>query len=156
MGQPGHNERNSLPFTSDGLILLESAARGTDGTEEIGGVGAFNAATFVLESTAATAAGDASDTLEVFIQRELPNGDWDDIVSFTVVDADDAFPLVMIADVFPGADGDNYAATASDGALAAGTVRNVPWYGSLRIKWDVTADGGEEFTFAVYGMFRQM
>lgn len=154
MGTPGHYTDNANPYTSDGVTLLASGARGADGTVEIGGLGPFSAATFVLEATAATASGDTSDTLEVFIQRELPNGDWDDIVSFTVIDADDSFPLVFIADVFPGADGDNYAVAPSDGALTPATVRNVPWYGKLRVKYDITEDNDEEFTFAVYGMFR--
>ena len=142
-----------LPFTNQPVTLLPSAARTADGTEIIEGVGHFAAATFVLSHTAD--AGDGSDTAAVYIQRELPNGAWDDIVSFTLIDAADTVPAHYIADVVNGGDSDgNYATAAVDGALAAGTVRNVPWYGRLRIKWDVTVGASDSFTFSVTGLFR--
>jgi len=158
----GHNLRNAGPYTHDRVVLLDTESLNPNNTPvdlEVSGTlvvpvaGIYNVATFVLEIGDATAGGDASDTLDVFIQRQLPNGDWDDIVAFTQVVGTDT-GLTFIADVFPGFDGEVYATDSSDGELTPGTIRNVPWYGRLRVKWDVTVDNNEVFDFAVYAMFR--
>ena len=137
---------NSVPV-SQGAVLLASEARTASGEKKVTGYGWARFYTFVLDVTAAATAAD--DTLNVYVQRELPNGDRDDIVSFTQV-LGNGGAKVFVADITTqDADGDERA--PSNAALTAGSVVNA-WLGdTIWVKWVIVdADTDDaSFTFGV-------
>ena len=148
----GHNLQNSMPYM-DNLTLVASAARTASDTTTVRGLAPYTSAYFMLDvSVAATEAGDK---LAVFIQREMPNGDWMDIVSFTEVLGNGGAKKLR-ADVYPGATGGETSGTINDGALTAGSVADLAWGDALRVKWTVTdaSTDNASFTFSVTGTFR--
>ena len=97
----GHNLQNSMPYM-DNLTLVASAARTASDTTTVRGLAPYTSAYFMLDVT--VAATEAGDKLAVFIQREMPNGDWMDIVSFAEVLGNGGAKKYR-ADVYPGATG---------------------------------------------------
>ena len=139
---------NAVPYVINREIAnVEDAA--VSGV--ITGVSGFSWAktfTFVLDVTgAATAVGD---TLNVYVQRELPGGGWDDFVSFTQV-LGNGGTKTFIADVTPNpAAGANAVAAPTDATLSAG-VKAVWPSNKIRVKY-VIVDAGDvdaEFSFTV-------
>ena len=107
--------------------------------------GSYKGGTFVLDVTsAATAAGD---TLNVYVQRLLADGTYDDVVSFTQV-LGNGGAVAFVADVL-------FDSTASDervvqtGALAAGTVNAVPMSHALRVSYVIVSVTAPDFDFTV-------
>ena len=148
----GHNLQNSMPYM-DNLTLVSSAARTAADTTTVKGLAPYTSAYFMLDVTAA--ATEVGDKLAVFVQREMPNGDWMDLVSFTEVLGNGGAKKLR-ADVYPGATGGETSATINDGALTAGSVADLAWGDALRFKWTVTDAGTDNasFTFSVTGTFR--
>lgn len=149
----GENLKNAGPI-AEKVTLLASAARTDNGTAIVSGFAPFSSAVFTLTVTAKDT--EVGDTLNVYIQRELPNGEWDDLVSFTQMLGNGTDADTDLADVYAGASSGAYSATVSDAGLAAGSVRNLMWGNRLRVKW-VIADAGTDnasFTFAVHGSLR--
>lgn len=148
----GHNLQNSMPYM-DNLTLVSAAARTASDTTTVKGLAPYTSAYFMLDVTAA--ATEVGDKLAVFIQREMPNGDWMDIISFTEVLGNGGAKKYR-ADVYPGATGGETSGTINDGALTAGSVADLAWGDALRFKWAVTdADSDNaSFTFSVTGTFR--
>ena len=148
----GHNLQNSMPYM-DNLTLVSSAARTASDTTTVKGLAPYTSAYFMLDVTAA--ATEAGDILAVFIQREMPNGDWMDIVSFAQVLGNGGAKKYR-ADVYPGATGGETSGTINDGALTAGSVADLAWGDALRVKWTVTdaSTDNASFTFSVTGTFR--
>ena len=148
----GHNLQNSMPYM-DNLTLVSAAARTASDTTTVKGLAPYTSAYFMLDVTAA--ATEVGDKLAVFVQREMPNGDWMDLVSFTEVLGNGGAKKLR-ADVYPGATGGETSATINDGALTAGSVADLAWGDALRFKWTVTDAGTDNasFTFSVTGTFR--
>ena len=148
----GHNLQNSMPYM-DHLTLVASAARTASDTTTVKGLAPYTSAYFMLDVSAA--ATEAGDKLAVFIQREMPNGDWMDLVSFTEVLGNGGAKKLR-ADVYPGATGGETSGTINDGALTAGSVADLAWGDALRVKWTVTdaSTDNASFTFSVTGTFR--
>ena len=148
----GHNLQNSMPYM-DILTLVASAARTASDTTTVRGLAPYTSAYFMLDVT--VAATEAGDKLAVVIQREMPNGDWMDIVSFTEVLGNGGAKKLR-ADVYPGATGGETSGTINDGALTAGSVADLAWGDALRVKWTVTdaSTDNASFTFSVTGTFR--
>ena len=148
----GHNLQNSMPYM-DNLTLVASAARTASDTTTVRGLAPYTSAYFMLDVSAA--ATEAGDKLAVFIQREMPNGDWLDIVSFAEVLGNGGAKKLR-ADVYPGATGGETSGTINDGALTAGSVADLAWGDALRVKWTVTdaSTDNASFTFSVTGTFR--
>ena len=148
----GHNLQNSMPYM-DNLTLVSSAARTASDTTTVKGLAPYTSAYFMLDVTAA--ATEVGDKLAVFVQREMPNGDWMDIISFTEVLGNGGAKKYR-ADVYPGATGGETSGTINDGALTAGSVADLAWGDALRFKWTVTdaSTDNASFTFSVTGTFR--
>lgn len=130
------------------VTLLASATRTSSGAgTAVTGLRGFRGGTFMLSITdAATAAGD---TLNVYVQRLLPNGtSWDDIVSFTQVLGNGADTLTYVADVIFDSQASDER-VAADGSLAAGTVSAVAFGDSLRVKYTIASADTPSFTFSV-------
>lgn len=148
----GYHGDNAQPWADD-VTLVASAARTASGNSgDLTGYAPFTSACFVLEVTAAATA--AGDTLNVYVQRKLPNGDYDDIVAFTQV-LGDGGAKVYRADVYSGASAGGEEAP-KDGTLTAGTSADLMWGNTLRVKWvivDATTDDAS-FTFSVHGNFK--
>lgn len=132
---------------NDGVLILASAARSatSDGTAEIvtSGLGGYAAAAFTLDVTAA--ATDAIDTLNVFVQTQLPSGEWLDIVHFTEV-LGNGGAKTHVGKVFA-----NVAETMFEtgAALAEGAVRNILGE-HYRVRYAIVdADSDASFTFSV-------
>lgn len=133
------------------MNLLPSQARTSSGTQVLNGkFGNLIAAAFLL--TVSAAATDAGDTLDVYIQHSMDNGDtWDDFVHFTQVLGNGGakkFKAIWNAIMAP----ETELAAPGDGALAAGVLQG-PIGEKLRIKW-VVVDAGSanvSFTFKVDG-----
>jgi len=133
--------------------LLTSAARTASGTQVVHGFAWARDYTFTLVVSAAATA--TADTLNVYVQRLLPDGStYEDIVSFTQV-VGDGGAKKFVADIIP-ENATGAVAVPGDAALAAGSVKNVYVGDTLRIKWvivDATTDDAS-FTFAVYANAR--
>ena len=148
----GHNLHNAMPYM-DNLTLVASAARTASDTTTVRGLAPYTSAYFMLDVT--VAATEAGDKLAVFIQREMPNGDWMDIISFAEVLGNGGAKKYR-ADVYPGATGGETSGTINDGALTAGSVADLAWGDALRVKWTVTdaSTDNASFTFSLTGTFR--
>jgi hypothetical protein len=107
--------------------------------------GSYKGGTFTLDVTAAATA--AGDTLNVYIQRLLADGTYDDVVSFTQV-LGNGGAVAYVADVL-------FDSTASDervvqtDALAAGTVNAVPMAHGLRVSYVIVNVTSPDFDFTV-------
>lgn len=129
------------------LTLLASAARTASGAGSwVTGFRGAKGATFFLDVTAAATA--ANDTLNVYVQRRLPDGSTaDDIVSFTQV-LGNGGTVAFVADVIFDSQASNERA-ATDATLTAGTVTAVALGDALRVKWTVANGTAASFTFDV-------
>ncbi len=149
----GHNLENAMPFKQDIELLATVVAAGVQSVTgpDILGFAPFTSGTFVLEIT--DAATDADDTLDVVIQRKLPNSGYEDIVAFTQVLGNGANTLTFVADVFAGASGGDEHVVA---ALAAGSFLDVPWGDILRVNYAIVdpTSANATFTLAVHAHMR--
>ncbi len=149
----GHNLKNAMPHEQNIELLATTVAVGVQSVTgpDILGFAPFTSGTFVLSIT--DAAADADDTLDVVIQRKLPNGGYEDIVAFTQVLGNGANTLTFVADVFAGASGGDEHIVA---ALTAGTFLDVPWGDALRVNYVIVDPSGTNasFTLAVHGNMR--
>jgi hypothetical protein len=129
-------------------LLASAAQTDSDVSAAVEDLREYNGGTFFLNVTAA--ATDAGDTLNVYVQRLLPDGTtWDDIVAFTQV-LGNGGTVAYVADVIFDSQASDER-VAQDAALTAGTVNAVPFADDLRVKWvivDVAADDAS-FTFSV-------
>lgn len=144
---PDNYSYNAVPYAT--RILVENDARTEDGSKSSNGWGWIDRATFVLDVT--NTADDGTDTLNVYIQRRLPNGAWDDVVAFDVVDGADG-PTVLVAD-FTGGDLASTVRANADATLSAGSIVNDGILGdTLRVVWKITnttTDGEFEFSVSI-------
>jgi len=147
-GAPDSHNLNAVPYRNS-VEVLASAARTASG-ESTANAGWYWAKhfTFVLDVTVLDT--DAGDLLDVYIQRRLPNGDWDDVVAFTQ-QAGTGSAATLVADVYADPVASDERAV-TDGTLAAGTVRKVLIGDAFRVKWVVTDAGTDDatFTFSVH------
>ena len=130
------------------VSLHASAARTASGTTTpVTDVRKYRGGTFELDVTAA--ATEVDDTLNVYVQRLLPSGDWDDIASFTQVLGNGGTQRFVADVIFDSQASDERA--AQDAALAAGTVSAVPFADSVRVRYVIVDPGGgaASFTFSV-------
>lgn len=145
-----------MPWTEPVTLYEEAGVDSSGDSGELKGFAPFSTGTFTCSATAA--ATDTQDTLDVYIQRKLPNGDWEDLVHFTQCVGDATVPFNMgVADVFAGASGGIFEGSPDDAALAAGNVQDKPWANTLRVKWviiDTTNPGDAAFSFSVKAQFR--
>lgn len=127
------------------VILKASGLEVASGqTAAITGISQWTTATLLLDVTAS----DTPTTLDVFLQRLLPDGvTWDDVAHFQQVGA--VSTVQDVADLFAGASGGGVRAP-DDVAMAEG-ARDLPWAETVRIKWVLV---GTSYTFAVTASFR--
>lgn len=143
----GHNLHNAMPHINNHELLASVVAAGvqTTATDPIRGFSPYTSATFVLTLTNAEA--DADDTLDVYIQRLLPDEtNWDDMVHFTQILGNGANDQVFVADVYAGAGGGDER-VAADAALAVGTVSDISWGDAIRVKYVIVDPSGTDATF---------
>jgi len=135
-GAPDSHNLNAVPYRNS-VEVLASAARTASG-ETAANVGWYWAKhfTFVLDVTALDT--DVTDTLNVYIQRKLANGDWDDVVAFTQQTGTGS-AATLVADVYADPVASDERAV-TDGTLSAGTVRKVLIGDAFRIKWVVVSE----------------
>lgn len=149
----GSNTENAMPFEHNIEMLAETVAAGVQSVTgpDLLGFSPFTSGTFVLSIT--DAAVDADDTLDVVIQRKLPNGGYEDIVAFTQVLGNGSNTLTFVADVFAGASGGDEHVVA---ALAAGAFQDVPWGDILRVNYVIVdpTSANATFTLAVHANMR--
>lgn len=139
-----------MPGKGHSVELLASAVQTATGQgTAVTGLGGHRGGTFVLTLT--NAATEVDDTLNVYVQRLLPDGTtWDDVVAFTQILGNGADSLSFVADVnFDSAASDERA--TSQETLTAGTVSAVALTNSLRVTWVIVDPGGgaASFTFGV-------
>jgi hypothetical protein len=90
-----------------------------------------------------TAVSGTSPSLRVWVQQELPSGEWDDLAAFRVITAVQK-TMLMVRATAPVEQHDPL-----DGELLPGSVQYGPINGSgLRVKW-VISGTNPSFTFAV-------
>lgn len=140
----------SVPANMQAESLLASAARTASANS--GGLtrdySPFSTATFFLDVTAVAAA--STDTLDVFIDRLLPDGStWDNIVHFTQV-LGNGGAKKFVADMTAGTAAGEVRAV---GDAVANSVRDVQWGSTLRVRWEI-AGGTASFTFSLTAHFR--
>lgn len=149
----GHNTENAMSFEQNIEMLATVVAAGVQSVTgpDLLGFSPFTSGTFTLEIT--NAADDVDDTLNVVVQRKLPNGGYEDIVAFTEVLGNGADALTFVADVFAGASGGDEHIVA---ALSAGTVLDIPWGDILRVNYVIVDPTGTDasFTLAVHAHMR--
>jgi hypothetical protein len=131
----GHNLKNMGPFSSKEILVASDTYEGDGNSGPLSGFAPFSSGVFVLEVTDAQA--EADDTLDVYIQRLLPNGSYEDFVAFTQVDGDVVEPTVYRADVYAGASAGTFAAAPKDGTLGEASVVDLMWGNTLRVKWKI-------------------
>lgn len=131
------------------MVLLVGAARTSSGTgvaSNPSGIEEFYSALFFLNVTAVSG---TVPTLQVYVQMRLPDGiAWQDIVSFTLVTAAGK----QVAGVTP--NGAFTPIAQQVGALAPGSVNNLPLGEVFRIQW-VIGGTAPSFTFAVYASLQK-
>ena len=155
---PGLGAQNVAPVGGDISLRASAVAGEASGTstavDNLGWVKRLHA---VLDVTAVPTGG--TPTLDVYVQTQMGNGDWQDIAHFTQVVG--STTKEMLAWKGPGATEagtqaeaaavtvDNFF-TNEDAALAATTVRLLPLGDSLRVKWVFAAGGSTgDYTFSV-------
>lgn len=150
----GTSLRNKMPTVND-HVLLESAARVASGNSgDLVGFAPYTSATFTLRITADEST--SADKLNVYIQRKLPDGTYEDIAAFNQALGDAGNTgIVGAADVYSGAAGGSFVAAPLDAALTAGTVADKQWGDVFRIKWVIVDDSASaSFTFEVKANLR--
>lgn len=142
----GHNLQNAMPFLHDFELLALTVAAGVQTVvgADVKGFAPFTSGTFVLTIT--DAQDDVDDTLNLSIQRKLPDDSYEDIVAFTEVLGNGANDLVFVADVFAGASGGDEHVVA---ALTAGTVLDAPWGNILRVRYVIVDPTGTDASFSL-------
>ncbi len=133
---PPTSQLNKALYTSDTHL-----AAGTVTSDAISGLNMFGAADLTLKATIA-----GTSTLNVYIQRQLPDGSWTDIVSFTQLSAT-GVRYIQWADAAMTAD-----ASVSDAALPAAQIKAGLLGDAIRIK-GVVAGAAPDVQFTVYGSF---
>lgn len=154
---PGFGALNVAPIGGD-ITLRASAVAGeaSGASTAVDNLGWVKKLLAVLDVTAVPDGG--APTLDLQIQTQMPNGDWQDFISFAqVAGATDK----QIAAWDPEAMGigtqqDGVALTIDpffaneDGTLAASTVRYLPLGDSMRVKWTFVAGGSAgDYTFSL-------
>jgi hypothetical protein len=114
-----------------------STGNGTNTAATIPGIDQFTSAEVELNVTA------ASGTLDVYIQKQLADGAWTDLIHFTQATGTGKQICTLISQT-----SSPYAPT--DATLAAGTVKPDHMGNTWRAKWVIT---GTSFTFTVLGNF---
>jgi len=114
-----------------------STGNGSNTAATILGIDGFTSAEIELNVTA------ASGTLDVYIQKLMPDGAWTDLIHFTQVSTISKQICTLISQT-----SSPYAPT--DATLAAGTVKPDHIGNTWRAKWVIT---GTSFTFTVLGNF---
>ncbi len=144
---------NKMPTFFDTNLVTVVASLASSNSGDLSGFAPYTSATFVLDVTAA--ATEVDDTLNAYVQRKLPNGDYEDIASFTQV-LGNGGAKTFRADVYAGASAGSFSASINDGALAAGSVADLAWGDKLRVKWVQVDAGGsaDSFSFTVDANFR--
>ena len=104
----------------------------------------FHSALFLLDVTAVSG---AAPTLNVFIQMEMPDGGWDDVVAFAQILAAGRRIAVIIPNASSFTEG-----ISLDGGLSVSSVRGLPLRSSYRVKWTI-GGVGPSFTFSVTADF---
>lgn len=126
-------------------LLVATGVSASDAGAAVTGNRRYKGGTFTLDVTsAATAAGD---TLNVYVQRLLPTGAWDDVVSFTQV-LGNGGAVSFVADVMFDSQATDEGAV-STAALAAGTARAVALSDSIRVQYVIVTVDTPLFTFEV-------
>lgn len=147
MGLPDSYTLNSVPFVANKTLVASAARTASGNSGDLNNWSWARYFVFTLDVTAA--ATDATDTLNVYIQRKLPNGDYDDVVSFTQV-LGNGGAVTFVADVYGDPASSDERAPA-DASLTAGSAKKV-WPGeTLRVKWVIvdSGDANQSFTFTV-------
>lgn len=157
---PGFGAGKTAGIGGDIALRASAAAGEANGTstavDDLGWVKSFHA---VLDVTAVPTGG--TPALNVYLQTQLANGDWQDIVSFT--QAGGSTTKEMAAWSAAGGDGDIAGIGAEgaaltydrffaneDASLAATNIRVLPLGDSMRVKWVFAAGGSTgDYTFSV-------
>lgn len=134
----------SANYSADAVILVpsivqttSSTGNGTNTAATLPGIDRFTSAEIELNVTA------ASGTLDLYIQKQLPDGAWTDLIHFTQATTISKQICTIISQTSA-----PYAPT--DATLAAGTVKTDHIGNTWRAKWVIT---GTSFTFTVLGNF---
>jgi hypothetical protein len=146
------------PSRQDVSLQASTTETATGVGTAVSGLRYYSYATIMLDVTAD--ATDAADTLDVLIQRLLPDGTtWDTIGRFTQ-HLGNGTPDKYVMDITAASGGSERAAdddvtTLGNVVLAAGDTRDVPWGDQMRVAWIIVdADCDASFTFSVTGHFR--
>jgi hypothetical protein len=139
----------SSPFSSLNVELLASTTAAATASGSTFGVDRFTAFTVRLNVSAASG---TSPTLNVYIQKLVPNGSrpstvWHDIISFTQLTTTGTRISEMV-------EGGNAEVALSQAALAAGTVQNA-LIGSYHRVHYVIGGTNPSFTFSVYADYKE-
>lgn len=158
-------------YQSANLTLLRPVARTASGTALVSAevaaglglasyapvLGRFRRATLLLDASAV--ATDVSDTLNVYIQKNVGTKAtpiWTDFVSFAQILGNGGAQQFVAEITADGVvDADHH--VLSDGALTPASTNQGPWSNDWRVKW-VAVDGGganASFTFSLQGQFDQ-
>ncbi len=128
-------------------VLLEEAVYAADGVGPVmdmavivGGTSEFWQGIFQLAVRAVTG---TLPTLDVFVQMEMPNETWNDIVAFQQVSGAGSRVAVIIPS------GAFTEGLATDAAMTLGGVKEIPLGPRYRVKWKIAGTAGPSFTFAV-------
>lgn len=149
-----------MALVAQNTTLLSSAARTATGQgTAVAGLSRFSSVTLMLDVTADEST--AADTLDVLVQRLLPDGSSYDTIARFQQHVGNNGADKYVADVSNGVDdnatrdADDDVTTLANVTLASQATRDVGWGDQLRVAWIVTDDSGSaSFTFAVTADFR--
>lgn len=131
------------------LLVDEEGVAASGNSGDLTGFGPYGSYLFFLKLSDKQEA--VADTLNIYVQRKMPDGQYDDLVSFTQMlgngtDADEEW-----AEIYSGAQNGIYDGGVSDGALSAGSVAaDVFVPDILRVKWVVVEDTAASFDFKLW------
>ncbi len=138
-----------MPGIGKSVSLLDSAAQTATGQgTAVTGLRGHSGMSVHLDVTAA--ATEVDDTLDVYVQRLLPDGStWDDLVHFTQV-LGNGSTVDFVADVIMDSSANDERATTQE-TLGVGTARAAIISDQLRVTWVIVDPGAgvASFTFSV-------
>jgi len=132
------------------FTLLESAARSISGDSGLvftgGGGDEFHVGTFLLKVTARSG---TLPTLDVYVQVQLPDDSFADLIAFARIDESASLPVSRVAvGAFP-TPGSGTEGPKADGTSAKGSILALPLGPFYRVKWVIAGTASPSFTFEV-------
>ena len=152
---PGLGALNVAPIGGDITLRASAVIGAASGTSTaVDNLGWIKALLAVLNVTVVPTGG--TPTLDVYLQTQLPNGDWQDLAHFAQVGGSTSKQILAWEGPRNGSgtQGEGAALTIDhhhaleDAGLTASTVRLLPIGDSLRVKWVFAAGGSTgDYTF---------